>query len=78
MILIFLGDLQIDSMHGVLGVYDLPFWASLPFTIFVVIVITNGFNLIDGIDGLAGGIGLISSLSFGVIALIMESKQIWL
>ena len=77
LVLIFLGDLEIDSMHGVLGVYDLPFWASLPFTIFVVIVITNGFNLIDGIDGLAGGIGLISSLSFGVIALIME-QQIWL
>ena len=72
LILIFFGDLQIESMHGVLGVYDLPFWASLPFTIFVVIVITNGFNLIDGIDGLAGGIGLISSLSFGGIALIME------
>jgi UDP-GlcNAc:undecaprenyl-phosphate GlcNAc-1-phosphate transferase len=75
LILIFLGDLQIDSMHGVLGVYDLPIWASLPFTIFVVIVITNSFNLIDGIDGLAGGIGLISSLSFGAIALIMEQTD---
>ena len=75
LVLIFLGDLEIDSMHGVLGVYDLPFWASLPFTIFVVIVITNGFNLIDGIDGLAGGIGLISSLSFGAIALMMEQTD---
>jgi len=75
LILILLGDLQIDSMHGVLGVYDLPVWASLFFTIFVVIVITNGFNLIDGIDGLAGGIGLISSLSFGAIALIMEQND---
>ncbi|MFT5250024.1 MAG: UDP-GlcNAc:undecaprenyl-phosphate GlcNAc-1-phosphate transferase [bacterium] len=75
LVLIFLGDLQIDSMHGVLGVYDLPVWASLSFTIFVVIVITNGFNLIDGIDGLAGGIGLISSLSFGAIALIMEQND---
>ena len=75
LILIFLGDLQIESMHGVLGVYDLPIWASLPFTIFVVIVIINGFNLIDGIDGLAGGIGLISSLSFGAIALIMEQTD---
>ena len=71
LVIINFGDLQIDSMHGVLGVYDLPIWASLPFTIFVVIVITNGFNLIDGIDGLAGFLGLISSLSFGVIALSM-------
>jgi len=46
------------------------------FTVFVVIVITNGFNLIDGIDGLAGGIGLVSSFSFGVIALIMEQADI--
>jgi UDP-GlcNAc:undecaprenyl-phosphate GlcNAc-1-phosphate transferase len=76
LVLIFLGDLQIDSMHGVLGVHDLPIWASVSFTIFVVIVITNAFNLIDGIDGLAGGIGLISSLSFGAIALIMEQNNI--
>ena len=76
LILIFFGDLQIDSMHGVLGVYDLPFWVSLPFTIFVVIVITNSFNLIDGIDALAGGLGLISSLCFGVIALLMDQIDI--
>jgi len=76
LILIFLGDIQIDSMHGVLGVYDLPIWIGTLFTVFVVIVITNGFNLIDGIDGLAGGIGLVSSFSFGVIALIMEQADI--
>ena len=75
LILIFLGDLQIDSIHGVLGVYDLPFWIGTLFTVFVVVVITNGFNLIDGIDGLAGGIGLISSLSFGAIALVMEQTD---
>ena len=76
LVLIFLGDLQIDSMHGVLGVHDLPIWASVSFTIFVVIVIINGFNLIDGIDGLAGGLGLISSLSFGVIAIIIGQVDI--
>ena len=75
LIIIFLGDLQIDNMHGVLGVYDLPFWTGTLFTIFVVIVITNGFNLIDGVDGLAGGIGVISSFSFGVIALLMDQSD---
>ena len=75
LILIFLGDIQIESMHGVLGVYDLPVWIGTLFTIFVVIVITNGFNLIDGVDGLAGGIGLVSSFSFGVIALINEQSD---
>jgi len=45
------------------------------FTVFVVIVIMNGFNLIDGVDGLAGGIGVISSFSFGVIALLMGQSD---
>jgi len=74
-IIIFLGDLQIDNMHGVLGVYDLSVWIGALFTIFVVIVITNGFNLIDGVDGLAVGIGVISSFSFGVIALLMDQSD---
>ena len=72
LILVFLQELQIDNMHGVLGIYELPDWVSVLFTIFVVIVITNGFNLIDGVDGLAGGIGIIASFAFGIIALFMS------
>ena len=34
----------------------------------MVIVIINGFNLIDGVDGLAGSLGIVASLSFGVLA----------
>ena len=75
LVIIFLGDLQIDNMHGVLGVYELPFFIAVVFTIFVVIVVTNGFNLIDGVDGLAAGIGLISSFSFGIIALLMDQND---
>ena len=76
LIIIFFHDMQIDSMHGVLGKSEtLSPWLSMPFTIFVVIVITNGFNLIDGVDGLAGGIGVISSFSFGVIALLMGQSD---
>ena len=72
LILVFLQEIQIDNMHGVLGIYELPDWVSVLFTIFVVIVITNGFNLIDGVDGLAGGIGIIASFAFGIIALFMS------
>jgi len=74
-IIIFLGDLKIDNMHGVLGIYDLPIWIGVLFTIFVVIVITNAFNLIDGVDGLAAGVGVISSFSFGIIAVLMEQSE---
>ena len=36
-------------------------------TILVYILITNGFNLVDGIDGLAAGIGIIVTVSFGIL-----------
>jgi UDP-N-acetylmuramyl pentapeptide phosphotransferase/UDP-N-acetylglucosamine-1-phosphate transferase len=71
LIIIYLQELKIDNMHGVLGIYSLPEIVSTLFTVFVVIVITNGFNLIDGVDGLAGGIGIIASAGFGFIAFVM-------
>ncbi len=73
---IYLGEMQIDSMHGVLGIYELADFPASVFTVFVVVVITNSFNLIDGVDGLASGIGVISSLFFGIVALLMHQNHI--
>jgi len=70
LVIIYLGELHIDNMHGVLGITHLPNWFSTLFTIFIVIVITNGYNLIDGVDGLAGGIGIVAAFSFGVLAIL--------
>ena len=39
---------------------------SFPLTFFWIIGITNAVNLIDGLDGLAGGISFISAVTFGV------------
>jgi UDP-N-acetylmuramyl pentapeptide phosphotransferase/UDP-N-acetylglucosamine-1-phosphate transferase len=52
-------------MHGFLGIYDLPDMFSLLLTYFTIIVIVNSFNLIDGIDGLAGSLCLMASTIFG-------------
>ena len=70
LMIIYLHDLQIDNMHGVLGIYGLPDIVATLFTVFVVIVITNGFNLIDGVDGLAGSLGIVASFSFGLLSVI--------
>jgi UDP-GlcNAc:undecaprenyl-phosphate/decaprenyl-phosphate GlcNAc-1-phosphate transferase len=43
---------------------------DLPLTIFWVLLITNAFNLIDGLDGLAAGSALISAISILVLALV--------
>ena len=72
LILIYFEDIYIDNLHGVLGVYEPSNFVAIIFTIFVVIVITNGFNLIDGVDGLASGIGIISSFFFGLVSICMQ------
>lgn len=64
-IIIYYGGIQIRSMHGFLGVYQLPEMFSLLLTYFAVIVVINSFNLIDGVDGLAGSLGLLSTVIFG-------------
>jgi len=45
-------------------------WLSIPITILWVIGITNALNLIDGLDGLAAGVALISSITIFIIAII--------
>jgi UDP-GlcNAc:undecaprenyl-phosphate GlcNAc-1-phosphate transferase len=59
-------DIRINSLHGFFGIEQLPYWASVGFTVLGVIFVTNAFNLVDGIDGLAGSIALLCSLILGI------------
>ncbi len=68
-IMVIMADIRIESMHGIFGVGSLDIWQSYLLSLFVYIVIVNSFNLIDGIDGLAGGIGFIISGFFGTVFL---------
>jgi UDP-N-acetylmuramyl pentapeptide phosphotransferase/UDP-N-acetylglucosamine-1-phosphate transferase len=64
-LIIYKGNIRILSMHGFLGITELPPMFSLLFTYLTVIVIINSFNLIDGVDGLAGSLALMAALIFG-------------
>lgn len=66
LIIIVLGNMRFSSLHGFLGIHAIPYFLSVIITLFVMIVIINCFNLIDGIDGLAGGMSIITSLTFGI------------
>ena len=46
--------------------FTLPTWLSFMLTIIWITAMINAFNMIDGVDGLASGIGMISSLSICV------------
>lgn len=54
----------IPSFFGIFGWYDLSWWFSRLFSVLTLLVIINGFNLIDGINGLAGSVGTLASLFF--------------
>ncbi len=49
-----------------LGFRDMGIW-FVPFAVFVIIAITNGVNLADGLDGLAARMTMIQEATLGVI-----------
>lgn len=62
------------SYPGV-GSIDLGAW-SLPVTVFWLIAVPNIVNLIDGFDGLAGGLGLCMSVTLGIVAINNEQLAV--
>lgn len=60
------GGIQIVNMYGFLGIHELPPTAGVLLTLFTIVLITNSFNLIDGVDGLAGSLGVFTSTIFGL------------
>jgi len=75
LILIILGDIRLTYGHGFLGIYEINYFFSVVFTLFVMLSIINAFNFIDGIDGLAAGLGIVASLFFGIWFYIAEYNQ---
>jgi UDP-N-acetylmuramyl pentapeptide phosphotransferase/UDP-N-acetylglucosamine-1-phosphate transferase len=67
LILVLMADIRIRSLHGLFGVSVIPLGASIFLSLFVYIVIVNAFNLIDGVDGLAAGVGLMGATIFGIL-----------
>jgi UDP-GlcNAc:undecaprenyl-phosphate GlcNAc-1-phosphate transferase len=68
--MLFFGGLRILDIPVLFGAHHLPWYLGLPTTILWVLAITNAFNLIDGMDGLAAGSALFSTLVAFVVALL--------
>ncbi|RLZ12735.1 glycosyltransferase family 4 protein [Faecalibacter macacae] len=62
--IIFGSGIMINSLYGLFGIYGIPYWLGVLLTLIVFIVLINAYNLIDGVDGLASGIGIVISLAF--------------
>lgn len=64
-ILVHWAGIQITTFYGLFGINDLPMIPAYALSIFSIVVITNAFNLIDGVDGLAASVGIVASTVFG-------------
>lgn len=52
----------------------LPWWLQGPAIVLWILTAINAFNLIDGLDGLAAGLGMITSFAVAVIAVIHHDR----
>ena len=54
--------------------YPLPGWLDIPLTVLWLLACTNAFNLIDGVDGLAPGVGLFATVTMLFAALLLQNN----
>lgn len=59
-------------VQGFVG-FPLPVWIAAPLTVLWLVGCTNAFNLIDGVDGLAAGVGLFATITIVLAALLNDS-----
>lgn len=67
-----LGGVRIIGIHG----YLFSPLIGVPVTLLWLLVCTNGFNLIDGIDGLATGVGILTALAILLSAIFQQNLAV--
>lgn len=58
---------SINDLHGLWGIGLIPAYVSVPLTVLACVGIINAVNMIDGVDGLMSGYGIVVSFVFGVL-----------
>ncbi|HTA45936.1 MAG TPA: MraY family glycosyltransferase [Bryobacteraceae bacterium] len=65
----FLSGLRLTDISG----FHFGIWLTLPVTVIWLIGCTNAFNLIDGVDGLAAGVGFFATITTVIEALLRSN-----
>lgn len=76
LVVIFFGGVRITCLGDLVPGFDLPEMVSIAFTLFVILGVTNAINLADGLDGLAGGISMLSFILIIFLAHGCENQTI--
>lgn len=73
--LLYFAGFKISGLYGLAGVYEISGFYSFILTLVFYIVTINAFNLIDGIDSLAGGLCFINFLTMSFLFMIGDNMQ---
>ncbi|MGB0403852.1 MAG: glycosyltransferase family 4 protein [Salibacteraceae bacterium] len=70
-IAISLSGIRIESLHGIFGIEQIPLFAQHTITVIIITGVSNAFNLVDGIDGLAGSLALLNVTILAILFAII-------
>jgi UDP-N-acetylmuramyl pentapeptide phosphotransferase/UDP-N-acetylglucosamine-1-phosphate transferase len=66
-IVVYLAGIRLENLQGFLGIHELPYLLSFLLSVIGITFVTNAFNLIDGVDGLAGSLSMLLFTFLGVL-----------
>ncbi len=66
------GGVRIDAVF----VYPVSAWVGVPLTLLWLVGCANAFNLIDGVDGLAAGVGVVATITIVLSALLQGNLAV--
>ncbi len=64
-VLLIYAGVGITDLCGLFGIHQVPPMLGALFSIMVILLLTNAYNLIDGIDGLCSGLSMLALFTFG-------------
>jgi UDP-GlcNAc:undecaprenyl-phosphate GlcNAc-1-phosphate transferase len=65
--LLYYAGFRVEGFYGLFGLGEIPTVFSFILTVITTTFIINAFNLIDGVNGLAGSLVLTASVGFGIL-----------
>ena len=75
--IILITDLRINNLYGLMGIHEIPYIVSVLATVFFFVLLINAYNLIDGVDGLAGSYAIAVTVFFGIFYFANGNKSMF-
>ena len=72
LLLVIPGEVRLNGFYGILGIFELPVYGQIILTVAVIMLLINAFNLIDGINTLGAGMGILATGTYGMMFVLMS------